>query len=468
MSSPRSKVNTPGSKNTTDTPSPRRSKTKMFHMQLSKLVGIAQAAKKDGSLAAGKPSAKTMSMMERCEKPALWYRMERLKRHGLALAAVQQDGMALKLQNKLIRRDRGIVLAAVKQNGMALQFADPDNQEKLNRDREIVMTAVGSNGLALEFVDYSLRRDRDVVLLAVRSHGGALEFASAKLKRDKIICLYACREHIDALQFAAVGTPRTTRRSSTGRCARTSASCGSWTRRRARRCGKNGMNTSRTKARGPPRGTNRTRFKKSTWSTGRASSTTACATRAKRGIPVPSRETREASSAASKPGSTGSVCPAQTVDTDRARDGADGGRGAPPPRREARVASPERHLRFLRDGDFVRDGVIDTPVDIAARSGVRIVGRASSPPTVSTRDRLPTPTAAVAAATERASVRFRRADSRPVAAPDLPVIEPAATPIERRAVETPPTSGVFGGLGASVEGSVRPSRPDAPARASPL
>ena len=176
----------------------------MFHMQLSKLVGVAQAAKKDGSLAAGKPSAKTMSMLERCEKPALWYRMERLKRHGLALAAVQQDGMALRLQNKLIRRDRGIVLAAVKQNGMALQFADPDRQENLNRDREIVMTAVGSNGLALEFVDYSLRRDRDVVLLAVRSHGGALEFASAKLKRDKILVLYACREHIDALQFAAV------------------------------------------------------------------------------------------------------------------------------------------------------------------------------------------------------------------------------------------------------------------------
>ena len=175
-----------------------------FHMQLSKLVGVAQAAKKDGSLAAGKPSQKTMSMLERCEKPALWYRMERLKRHGLALAAVQQDGMALKLQNKLIRRDRGIVLAAVKQNGMALQFADPDHQENLNRDREIVMTAVGSNGLALEFVDYSLRRDRDVVLLAVRSHGGALEFASAKLKRDKILVLYACREHIDALQFAAV------------------------------------------------------------------------------------------------------------------------------------------------------------------------------------------------------------------------------------------------------------------------
>ena len=73
----------------------------MFHMQLSKLVGVAQAAKKDGSLAAGKPSAKTMSMMERCEKPALWYRMERLKRHGLALAAVQTDGMDLRLQNKL-------------------------------------------------------------------------------------------------------------------------------------------------------------------------------------------------------------------------------------------------------------------------------------------------------------------------------------------------------------------------------
>ena len=61
----------------------------MFHMQLSSLVGVAQAAKKDGSLASGKVSKRTMSMMDKCEKPGLWYRLERLKRHGLALATVQ-------------------------------------------------------------------------------------------------------------------------------------------------------------------------------------------------------------------------------------------------------------------------------------------------------------------------------------------------------------------------------------------
>lgn len=176
----------------------------MFHMQLSSLVGVAQAAKKDGSLASGKVSKRTMSMMDKCEKPGLWYRLERLKRHGLALATVQRDGLALRHENKLIRRDRAIVLAAVAQNGLALQFADPDRSEGLHKDRELVLAAVASNGLALQFVDYALRRDRDVVLLAVQCHGGALEFASAKLKRDRVLVLYACREHIDALQFAGV------------------------------------------------------------------------------------------------------------------------------------------------------------------------------------------------------------------------------------------------------------------------
>ena len=170
----------------------------MFHMQLSKLVGIAQAAKRDGSLAAGKLSAKTMSMMERCEKPALWYRMERLKRHGLALAAVQQDGMALKLQNKLIRRDRGIVLAAVKQNGWALRHASEE------RDREVALEAVRQNGWALQFASEELRGGREArrVGLAVRL-GGATQGPRLHPRGSETESIWPLRSH-----FGSSSSPR--------------------------------------------------------------------------------------------------------------------------------------------------------------------------------------------------------------------------------------------------------------------
>ena len=58
--------------------------------------------------------------------------------------------MALKLQNKLIRRVGHRITCEAERHGAVVR--DPDNQKTESRS-EIVMTAVGSNGLALEFVD---------------------------------------------------------------------------------------------------------------------------------------------------------------------------------------------------------------------------------------------------------------------------------------------------------------------------
>jgi len=58
--------------------------------------------------------------------------------------------------------DRDFVLAAVAQNGRALKFADAS----LRRDRDVVLAAVAQSRNALYYADASLRSDRDVVLAA--------------------------------------------------------------------------------------------------------------------------------------------------------------------------------------------------------------------------------------------------------------------------------------------------------------
>ena len=72
------------------------------------------------------------------------------------------------------------VLAAVAQNGMALRDAAPE----LRRDREVVLAAVARNGRALQCAAAELQRDREVVMAAVAQDGRALWFAAAELKRD--------------------------------------------------------------------------------------------------------------------------------------------------------------------------------------------------------------------------------------------------------------------------------------------
>jgi hypothetical protein len=52
----------------------------------------------------------------------------------IVLAAVQEDGCALKFASPDLRGDRGVVLAAVKQNGDALRCASEELREQLKEE----------------------------------------------------------------------------------------------------------------------------------------------------------------------------------------------------------------------------------------------------------------------------------------------------------------------------------------------
>merc|ERR1712012_1188973 len=83
--------------------------------------------------------------------------------------------------------DRDAVLAAVTQDGDALRFASED----LKNDREVVLAAATSRGRALELASEDLKNDRDVVLAAVSQLGDALLYASEDLKNDRDFVLAA-------------------------------------------------------------------------------------------------------------------------------------------------------------------------------------------------------------------------------------------------------------------------------------
>lgn len=71
------------------------------------------------------------------------------------LAAVTQDGMALKYAGSALQANRDVVMAAVRQTGWALAFA----ARELRADREIALAAVRQNGLALMHVQKALQAD---------------------------------------------------------------------------------------------------------------------------------------------------------------------------------------------------------------------------------------------------------------------------------------------------------------------
>ena len=69
---------------------------------------------------------------------------------------VQAVYKSLKSASKESRNDPDRVMAAVKQNGMALRYAS----EELRNNREIIMAAVMQNGLALYYLSEELRNNR--------------------------------------------------------------------------------------------------------------------------------------------------------------------------------------------------------------------------------------------------------------------------------------------------------------------
>ena len=71
------------------------------------------------------------------------------------------------MHQMMLKADREFMLAAVKQNGWALKYAS----DELKGDREIVLEAVKQKGYALQFASDELKGDREIVLEAVRTSG---------------------------------------------------------------------------------------------------------------------------------------------------------------------------------------------------------------------------------------------------------------------------------------------------------
>lgn len=112
------------------------------------------------------------------------------------LERVQEDGLLLE-RVPLGYQDREMVLAAVSENGFAIRFSP----EPLKRDREIVSAALQENGLALRSVPDLLKDDEHVVLEAVQRDGLALRYASPRLKAHHAIVFPALQQNLSAFDL---------------------------------------------------------------------------------------------------------------------------------------------------------------------------------------------------------------------------------------------------------------------------
>ena len=95
----------------------------------------------------------------------------------------------------VFKNNKEIMLAAVKNNGGALKYASA----ALKADKDIVLAAVQNHGQALGNASAALKADKDIILAAVQDDGWALCYASAALQNDKDIVLAAV-QHDSAVQ----------------------------------------------------------------------------------------------------------------------------------------------------------------------------------------------------------------------------------------------------------------------------
>jgi len=142
----------------------------------------------------------------------------------IVLAAVTNEGTALRQADPRLQNDPRIVRAAVTSKPTALEYASPELQndpsivlvavrgdsyqkgrepalkyasEPLKSHRPIILAAVGANPEALQYTDFS--SDREIILTAVRKDWNALSFASAELRSDHEILLAAVTQSSKAL-----------------------------------------------------------------------------------------------------------------------------------------------------------------------------------------------------------------------------------------------------------------------------
>ena len=62
---------------------------------------------------------------------------------------------------------------------------------KNNKDKKIILAAVIENGSALKNADKSLQKDKKIVMAAIQNRGSALQYADKSLQKNKVIVLAA-------------------------------------------------------------------------------------------------------------------------------------------------------------------------------------------------------------------------------------------------------------------------------------
>merc|ERR1719468_1336275 len=95
----------------------------------------------------------------------------------VVLAAVKQDGEALKYANDSVKQDTLIVMVASLSYGDAKKYL---KDEKCWSEKDLVMSAVQIKGDALQHASDSLKEDREVVKAAVSNNGSAVKFSLAE------------------------------------------------------------------------------------------------------------------------------------------------------------------------------------------------------------------------------------------------------------------------------------------------
>jgi len=116
----------------------------------------------------------------------------------LWLAQVRSDGLKLRCA-EAFRGDREVVLAAVSQNGEALKYAD----DNLKDDQDVVLVAVQSSGIAVQYASSECIQHHDVALAAVTQNGDALQFLTEASRANRDIVLAAVQQKGSSLHWAS-------------------------------------------------------------------------------------------------------------------------------------------------------------------------------------------------------------------------------------------------------------------------
>jgi len=117
----------------------------------------------------------------------------------VVMAAVAQNRHAVRYASEELRNDKEIMLAAVTQYGPSLRYAS----KELCADREVVMAAIAQDSASLKYADEYFRNNKEVVLAAVKNYGPVLQYASKELRNNRGIVLAAVTRDGGALLYAS-------------------------------------------------------------------------------------------------------------------------------------------------------------------------------------------------------------------------------------------------------------------------